>query len=208
MSLHAAFGNLVSSPLRPCVRGFFNDGQKAANKWPQLEVAYKALPTFAKVEVQRGDHRKCPWISVGVGQDRARQGWPKLAIWQLQAGPSHFWHGLCEARVWTDYCRLKAECFLLAWQLVSWSSLHVRPRVFIVAYRPHMVRWVAPWTLSSFVCALRAQVCMKAGDYYCLDLPKDRLTPSKAPCLALIWLALSSKSLRRVKLEASQSMCI
>ena len=66
----------------------------------------------------------------------------------------------------------------------------VRPRVFIVAYRLELVRWVAPWTLSSFVSALKSRPTLTAGDYYYLDLPKDVLSASKVSWMA--WHAVTS----------------
>ena len=47
-----------------------------------------------------------------------------------------------------------------------------------MAYDERRVRWVAPWTLSSFMMALRSKPMLTAGDYYHMKLPKTILSPS------------------------------
>ena len=53
-----------------------------------------------------------------------------------------------------------------------------RARLYIVAYRQDKLDWVGPWTLTSFVEILRARVKMTAHNYFWMQLPKSKLTPS------------------------------
>jgi len=58
-----------------------------------------------------------------------------------------------------------------------------RARIFILCWRTDRVRWVSPFNLKTFVGLLVGRVVMKARDYFFMDIPKVKLTPS-----AVTWL--------------------
>ncbi|CAL1163039.1 unnamed protein product [Cladocopium goreaui] len=55
-----------------------------------------------------------------------------------------------------------------------------RTRVFMICYKWREVRWVAPFTLSSFLGCLRQRVVMTAANYFYKSLPKSILSASAA----------------------------
>ena len=79
-----------------------------------------------------------------------------------------------------------------------------RARVFMLCWRAKDLRWVAPFTFSSFFEVLVSKVVMDASHYFYKKLPKAILSPSAVPWLHYSRVSCASNAASNIKYIGSE----